>query len=170
MNLHDNRKPRRRSGAGCGEALELKTRVVLVESGSRLIAYILALSRQSARFRAGCDVGQFADSTNTVLEELVAKGDPIAFDEFKHRVSNHGLAPQHEQGSFSGGGAPYRPSGMAPGAAARAAMGAPMSRRECPASASPSELRTDKATVTFKPSPFYNVVGDVLRPTDLPGR
>ncbi|KAM0719224.1 hypothetical protein Q7P37_005129 [Cladosporium fusiforme] len=87
----------------------------------------------------------------SVLEELIAKGDPAGFDEFRYRVSNHGNAPQQEQSSFSGGGAPYRPSGMAPGSAARPAMGASASR------------------LTFKSSPFYNVVGDILRPTDLPG-
>lgn len=89
----------------------------------------------------------------TVLEGLVSKGDAVAFEEFKQRVANHGLAPQPGQASYNGGGggATYRSSAMPPGHGAKGPM---------PGAQGPR--------MSFKKSPFYDVVSDILRAQKLP--
>lgn len=74
--------------------------------------------RQAGRQTIGC-----LTFFRTVLEDLVSKGDAVAFEEFKQRVANHGLAPQPGQASYNGGGgATYRSSAMPPGHGAKGPM------------------------------------------------
>ena len=110
---------------------------------------------------------------STVLDEILAKGDPAGFETFRVRVANHGLVPagaaQTTTSAGYGASAGYRPNTMAPGGGAKVYGGGGASRRKS-RDENRDVSRTNGHAVAFRSSCFYEKLEPVLKPQDLPGR